>query len=95
MLACADGGVLVDQLRWSSWGPTTAVATGVSTVNDCLPNCVSGHEVSDPATVTLADPAPWFQHPDTQRFTKLTMHYPGEHPENEAATEEYPLTLPH
>jgi hypothetical protein len=91
MIACSDGGNLVDQLRWSGWGPITAVAAGVGTVNDCLPDCAQGHEHGNPVAVTLADPAPWPGHPGTQRFTKLTVRYPGAHPANAQATEEYSL----
>lgn len=93
MIACADGDNLVDQPHWSNWGPTTAAATGVGTVNDCLPDCVNGHDHRDPATLTLADPAPWPPRPSTLRFTKLTVHYPGAHPENTSDTEEYPLLV--
>lgn len=66
---------------------------GVGTVNDCLPDRVHGHDHRDPATVTLADPAPWPPRPSTLRFTKLTVHYPGAHPENTSDTEEYPLLV--
>lgn len=91
-IACADGGNTVDQLHWSSWGPGTATASGTGTVNDCTPDCASGHDHSSPVTVTLTGPTPWPGHPDATQFSKLTVHYPGAHPANTPATEEYDLS---
>jgi hypothetical protein len=53
ILTCADAGILVDQLRWSSWNATKAVATGSYVENTCSPTCSAGHTVSRPVKVTL------------------------------------------
>jgi len=39
----ADGNDTITGLRWTGWGTSTAHATGVNHVNDCTPNCASGH----------------------------------------------------
>jgi len=43
VFACADAGFSATKLHWSSWGSASATATGLASVNDCSPNCVSGH----------------------------------------------------
>src|SRR3954470_5947593 len=43
VFACADFGLYVDHLRWSSWGGRVAVGRGIYHFNDCDPACVSGH----------------------------------------------------
>jgi hypothetical protein len=43
VLACADYGLLVQDLRWTSWTATTATAVGTFTYNDCNPDCAAGH----------------------------------------------------
>jgi hypothetical protein len=42
VIACGDGNFYVDHLRWSSWGPTVANATGLGHANDCTPYCAAG-----------------------------------------------------
>jgi hypothetical protein len=53
VFACADFGLYVDHLRWSSWGGRVAVGRGVYHFNDCVPACVSGHFHTLGATVRL------------------------------------------
>jgi hypothetical protein len=43
VLACADGNNFLKGLRWRSWGAVRATATGIATVNDCVPFCAAGH----------------------------------------------------
>jgi hypothetical protein len=42
VLACADDGIGLEHLRWSSWGGNVAHATGTGYVNTCTPSCVNG-----------------------------------------------------
>jgi hypothetical protein len=53
ILACADVGLYVDHLRWSSWGGRVAVGRGVYHFNDCEPSCVAGHFHTLGATIHL------------------------------------------
>ncbi|HEV7958190.1 MAG TPA: hypothetical protein VGP11_01890 [Acidimicrobiales bacterium] len=55
VLACADYNAKVTDLHWTSWGNTTAYATGEARWNDCTPSCVSGHWKSEPVTVWAWD----------------------------------------
>jgi hypothetical protein len=56
IISCGDASNFVQQLSWSSWSRTTAVASGVDKFNNCEPNCASGHYARVRATVTLTDP---------------------------------------
>jgi hypothetical protein len=51
VLACADYNAEITHLHWTSWGNTTAYATGVARWNDCTPDCADGHWKSEPATL--------------------------------------------
>jgi hypothetical protein len=50
VLACADYGVLVEGLRWTSWTAASAMAVGTLVYNDCTPNCAEGHYHHVPGT---------------------------------------------
>jgi hypothetical protein len=51
VLSCADFNSKFTDLHWTSWGSTTAYATGEARWNDCTPNCASGHWKSETVTV--------------------------------------------
>lgn len=57
VLACADHNTLVQNLRWSSWTSTAAVAVGTLVYNDCVPDCAHGafHSI-DNDQITLTAP---------------------------------------
>ncbi|MFJ3877767.1 hypothetical protein ACIPW5_09945 [Streptomyces sp. NPDC090077] len=75
LLACGDGNNRLVGLRWESWGPRTATATGTDMVNDCRPYCAAGRFRAHPVTVTLSKPQPWPDHPDVRRFTTIRLLY--------------------
>ncbi|MEY9928455.1 hypothetical protein ABH926_003094 [Catenulispora sp. GP43] len=54
ILACGDGGTLLNQLAWTGWGKAKATATGVQIQNSCQPSCAAGAPVSAKATVSLS-----------------------------------------
>jgi hypothetical protein len=77
ILACANGGAYLASLHWATWGASTAFADGISTFNDCVPNCVAGHGHSFPVLVVLWRPAPLAGHAGERYFTRLTIIYTG------------------
>jgi hypothetical protein len=77
-LACADANDYLTGLAWKSWGPRLASATGVQAVNDCVPYCAAGHFHRYPVDVVLWHPAA--AGPGSQRYTSITLLYPGAHP---------------
>jgi hypothetical protein len=42
MIACGDGNVYAQRLRWTGWGEPFAAAVGDLHVNSCTPNCAAG-----------------------------------------------------
>jgi hypothetical protein len=52
---CADGGLSVNKIKWSTWDKSGATGTGTFNENLCEPSCVEGEEVSSPVTITLSD----------------------------------------
>lgn len=53
IISCADANSLLERLHWSSWGGTTALATGRFVWNDCTPYCAAGHFHSRAVRVRL------------------------------------------
>ncbi|MDE3206901.1 MAG: hypothetical protein KGQ66_22070 [Acidobacteriota bacterium] len=59
VLACADYGLLLEDLRWTSWTDTEASGMGTLVYNDCQPDCAQGHDHDVPDTqVNLTAPVP-------------------------------------
>src|SRR6266702_2281292 len=77
-LACADGNDYLSGLAWKSWGPGMATATGVQSVNDCVPYCAAGHFHRYAVDAVLWGSAA--AGPGRQRYTAITLLYPGAHP---------------
>ncbi|WP_218183962.1 hypothetical protein [Streptomyces sp. PKU-EA00015] len=82
LIACGDGNSGLTELTWSSWGPTSAVATGLNVVNDCKPYCAAGTFHSYPVNVRFERPEGWEKNPDQQRYGQLHLSFPGSRPEH-------------
>ncbi|AEW99290.1 hypothetical protein [Streptantibioticus cattleyicolor] len=91
LLACGDGNNYLTSLHWSGWSPGSAVATARDQVNDCRPYCAAGHFHGYRATVRLDHPKAWPGHPGRWHFTRLTVHYPANHPAGTGRDVVYPL----
>ena len=50
---CADGGVLVYDITWESWGYNGAEGTGTYSANLCEPNCAEGQRVEEQVDLYL------------------------------------------
>lgn len=81
LIACGDGNSVLTELNWSSWGPTSAVATGLNAVNDCKPDCAAGTFHSYPVDVRFERPEVWERNPDQQRYGQLRLSFPDSRPE--------------
>ena len=77
VLTCADGNVALTRLSWTSWTPKLASATGTLAENDCVPYCAAGHFHDYPVLVVLWRPVRYLH---TQRFSEITMIFPGARP---------------
>lgn len=69
LLACADGGIGLTDLRWRGWGLAQASATGVLFWNTCSPNCAHGQFVSRPDSVEVG------QLEDGKFYTGLRLNW--------------------
>jgi len=73
-ITCADGGVSINKITWSSWNPNVATGKGVLDWNTCLPeNCAAGKVVSYPVTIKLGGLA---HAPKSLVFSKMTLGFP-------------------
>lgn len=75
VLACADDGLGLTRLHWTSWTTQLASAYGTEWENDCKPNCAQGHLHYYPVVAVLWGSAPVKGHPGEQRYTQATISY--------------------
>ncbi len=54
-ITCADGGIFVEKIQWSTWGQKGATGIGIYSENLCEPNCAEGKRVSAPVNITLSN----------------------------------------
>lgn len=55
MIMCADGGIYVENIKWSTWSKDGAKGTGVFSENLCDPSCAEGKRVAAPVVLTLSN----------------------------------------
>ncbi|MFI5688000.1 hypothetical protein [Streptomyces sp. NPDC051636] len=91
ILACGDGNSRLTALRWTQWGPTSATAKGLNSVNDCKPYCAAGTFHSYAVTVRLDRARPWKKNPRLQHYTRMRLTYAGARPEGFTRVVTYPL----
>jgi hypothetical protein len=54
-ITCADGGIFVEKIQWSTWGKKGSTGIGVLSENLCQPNCAEGKRVTAPVNLTLSN----------------------------------------
>ncbi|AVV46976.1 hypothetical protein PYK79_56655 [Streptomyces sp. ID05-04B] len=91
LLACGDGNSRLVSLHWRSWGSGSARATGVNVVNDCDPYCAAGTFHRYAVRVKLDRPQPWKKNPRVQHYSRITLTYPGDRPDQFGRVVTYPL----
>jgi hypothetical protein len=74
-LACADNGIGLTHLHWTSWTPELASAYGTAWQKDCTPNCAAGHIRHYPVVVVLWGSAAVKGHSAERRYTWATLSY--------------------
>ena len=55
MLTCADGGMIVTDIKWQSWNSEEAIGSGIYSQNMCEPSCAEGQRVEVPARLRLSE----------------------------------------
>ena len=56
MLTCADGGMILTDIRWQTWSSKQALGTGIYSQNMCDPSCAEGSRIDVPVTIILSEP---------------------------------------
>src|ERR1700722_2320299 len=90
ILACADSGIGIQDLEWTSWSASTAAGTGLLWEDLCTPSCADGTYGHYPDAVTLSAGK------DSVRgewFGRLSLSWEGSHPDNHTP-DSYTLTQP-
>lgn len=59
VIACADHSSYVDSLVWTNFGADEPLGQGTFHVNDCTPDCVSGHWYAFPNSEVLLANTVW------------------------------------
>ena len=72
-----DGSAALVKLSWTSWNATEATGTGVSWVDNCVPNCAQGKWTRQNAIVVLWRAKPVAHHKGQSAYSKMTLLYPG------------------
>ena len=91
ILGC-DGSNYLKALTWTSWSSKGAAGRGVDEVNDCRPDCASGHFHPYPVSVALSRPARC-AHFRPMLFRHMVLTYGTEHPPGRP-TDSGPLACP-
>ena len=55
MLTCADGGMIVTDIKWQSWNSKEAIGSGTYSQNMCDPSCAEGKRLNVPARLKLSE----------------------------------------
>jgi hypothetical protein len=90
ILACADSGIGIQDLNWTSWTASTATGSGLLWENLCTPSCADGAYGHYPVTVTLTTVA------DSAKgawFSRLALTWDGSRPANQTP-DSYQLMRP-
>jgi hypothetical protein len=72
---CADFGVAIWDIKWSSWDATGAIGKGLYRANDCEPSCAEGTIFEAPVDLKLED-----LYTDGARYFLRTLTFNSEKP---------------
>ena len=94
---CADDGVGLEDLHWTTWSSALASASGTYFANQCTPDCAAGHFLKYPALVVLWGSGVVKGHPADRRYTEFTLIFTGKRPpvvhfKDGKAYDTYPVT---
>jgi thiazole synthase ThiGH ThiG subunit len=74
MLTCADGGMIVTDITWTTWTSKQALGTGIYSQNMCEPSCAEGTREDVPVTIKLSGP---FEHKGRNVLKTLDIQAAG------------------
>jgi hypothetical protein len=80
VISCADDGVYLNHLDWTSWTPNIASAVGKLEINSCSPSCVAGVFRAYPVLVIFWGNTAVKNHPGERSYTTMTEILTGTRP---------------
>jgi hypothetical protein len=54
-ITCADGGIYVEKIKWSTWSKEGATGSGIFSENLCDPSCADGQRVEAQVNLRLTN----------------------------------------
>lgn len=72
LLLTEDGSVVLEHLRWLTWGSSVARATGALSTTNCTPDCATGKRTKRLARLTLSRPGRVLGH-EVYRCFQMTI----------------------
>lgn len=91
ILACGDGNSFYCVAALGQLGRGVGARQGVNVVNDCDPYCAAGAFHRYAVVVKLDRPQPWKKNPRMQHYSRITLTYPGDRPQQFGRVVTYPL----
>jgi hypothetical protein len=91
-LTCGDANAALSDLRWSSFGGTSAKATGTFEMNNCTPNCAAGKFLKYPVSVQASGPRTCKA--GLRVYNKLTLHFTRHAPADSVRLKQWTLGCP-
>lgn len=55
LITCADGGIYVEKIKWSTWSQEGATGSSIFSENLCEPSCAEGKRVTAPVNLILSN----------------------------------------
>ena len=89
LLACGDGALYVNHIKWKSWGKKRARGRGRAHVNTCDPSCAEGHFETYKARLLLRKRSTCDTGPKHQ-FRRVVLIFPGKRPDGAPKRQAYP-----
>jgi hypothetical protein len=77
---CADYGIVLKHMHWTSWNSHLASGYGTVVENDEYPSHAAGKIYTVPALVTFWGSAAAHGHPGDHTYTTMTLIFPGKRP---------------
>jgi hypothetical protein len=92
LVACGDGNVRVESLRWETWTASRAVGAGEWQQNDCMPDCATGTFHRYPVRLSLSEPMDRDGH---RIFGTVVADFPGAKPPYAGAASGHEVLMSH
>jgi hypothetical protein len=77
IITCADAGMVLEGLHWTTRSPYFAGAYGTFSENDCKPSCAAGHFRNYSVIVSAWGSKSVKGHPNERAYTEFTATFPG------------------